>query len=64
MNEFCLGIAVGLVITMFSYYILIKYEWKQRRKLEQRLDYLYSKLCCGKGFFGCNGGPKCNWDHK
>jgi hypothetical protein len=68
MSEMGIGVAVGLVcgivITWVHAWSSIRGEWRERRKIERRLAYLESHLCCGQGIFGCTGGPSCGWDHK
>lgn len=57
---FVLGFAsaTGLAV------LLLWGDWFARCSIERRLKYLEHHLLCGKGFFGCKGGPKCPWDHK
>ena len=59
-----LGFVIGVVATLFLGMFAIDWEWNERQKIDRRLQYLEKNLCCGKGVFGCDGGPNCFWDHK
>jgi hypothetical protein len=57
---FVCGFASALLVA-----VLIGWqEWRERRKLEYRVDNLYRHFACGEGYLGCNGGPNCPYDHK
>ena len=61
---FATGVVLGIAITFFHEWAILKSEWRARKSIEGRLRYLEVKLCCGAGIFGCTGGPNCKWDHK
>ena len=62
--EFLLGILASALVWAIASYLLRTREWKNRRRLESRVDRIWKHLSCSKGYLGCDGGPKCNWDHK
>lgn len=64
MAYFCFGVLVGVVVLAAILWFVARVEWAERRKIERRLKYLESNLCCGQGVFGCRRGPKCDWEHK
>lgn len=64
MGYFCCGVMVGVVVLIAILWFVARWDWSARRKIEGRLKYLESRLCCGGGIFGCGGGPDCDYDHK
>ena len=34
------------------------------RAIERDVKKLMRHFACGQGYVGCNGGPKCEWEHK
>ena len=61
---FVLGLSVGFFGAVAYEAVAVHRERAKRIKLERRVDELYKHLACGKGYLGCDGGPKCKWDHK
>lgn len=61
---FGLGVLTGVAVMAFIAWWVSRIEWAKRIKLERRLEKLERNLLCGKGVFGCNGGPDCKWEHK
>jgi len=64
MAYFCFGVLVGVVVLVVILWFVARWEWSERRKIDNRLRKLEYHLCCGRGIFGCTGGPNCDWDHK
>jgi hypothetical protein len=62
--QFALGAFLSLGIVWFCAWMRARVEWAARRDLERRLSKLERNLCCGAGFVGCTGGPRCTSDHK
>lgn len=64
MIDFTIGVACGMGLLTFLSWWTARMEWEARRKIDLRLKNLERHLCCGKGVFGCSGGPNCTWSHK
>jgi len=64
MINFITGVGVGLCLASFLYGFVERRAAPGRHGIDMRLKYLERHLCCGKGYFGCDGGPKCTSDHK
>ena len=59
-----LGFIGGIVATCCLFVYLSWHEWRDRVRLQNKVDRLHKHLSCGGGILGCPGGPKCDWDHK
>jgi hypothetical protein len=61
---FGIGVLVGIGLTGFAAWIGLRAEWKNQNRIERDVQSLMRHFACGQGFIGCNGGPKCRWEHK
>lgn len=61
---FALGSLFGLSLAAFIAWRIDRSRDKLSLKTTNDVKELMRHFACGQGYVGCNGGPKCPWDHK